>query len=188
MFANYKPVKRAVLKQGATQGMELVGVRNFLFSAFFFSLIYCSLVLHNSTDGICFKVFNKFVSLTLLLPKETASVNEWGVIFLWRRNKVWTSSSPLFSEGLVYILPSFKYRHLSKPVLLLFLFTERQWSVGKMALSEAQWRSKELWTVHQKVGACDFVFFLEAKRKRGNCDKLIPNPYPPLKNQCQPPF
>ena len=35
MFANYKPVKRAVLKQGATQGMELVWGEELLFSAFF---------------------------------------------------------------------------------------------------------------------------------------------------------
>ena len=36
MFANYKPAKRAVLKQGATQGMELALGEELLFSAFFF--------------------------------------------------------------------------------------------------------------------------------------------------------
>ena len=74
MCANYKPAKRAVLKQGATQGMELVWGEELLFSAIFFSLIYCSLVRHKTTDGICFKVFNKFVSLTLLLPKVSERV------------------------------------------------------------------------------------------------------------------
>ena len=50
-----------------------------------------------------------------------------------------------------------------------------------MALSEAQWRSKELWTVHQKVGACDFVVFLEAKRKVGTVTSLYPIPLSPCK-------
>lgn len=123
MFANYKPVKRAVLKQGATRNGISLGWGTSFFGLFF-SLIYCSLVLHKTTDGICFNVFNKFVSLTLLVPKETASVNEWGVIFLWRRTEdLSLNFVPYFLSA--WCIFCSRLNNITSQSLFCYFFTQR---------------------------------------------------------------